>query len=376
MPTQKIVLATTGVVEGIKFPRESLVDAAVAINGDKAPRINLEHDPHYMPLGKVRAAEVMDIGEQAALVGINDDTHSATPTMHEPTGDRIVEVTFPNDGRPFIQHDEGTFKAPLTIAVDSANFDDLGNLRGFLNAPDRGDDEVASSSMVRRSLTPEPLIQFAVSDVVFGGILVWLAFRGEKFLRYTVDETARKMGDAISDKVSEKLKKWLGAYNELRSTDGRAVTSHVIINVEPQINLLTRSHDIDQCTHIGIDSLCRQMELHKDLLADADSATFARTAQEEEWKFLYITTKSGKVITTEECYKATARRREEIAKTIPICLCLEHKTTRGERHYETTAIATKLDERGRFQFKFNTVPNDFEDYELTQVTLLLGEETE
>ena len=373
MPTEKVVIATTNVIGGIRLTRESLVGAAESINGDKAPRLNLEHDPHYVPLGKARAAEVVDLEEESVMAVVNDDTHFASTTMHEPTGNRIVEVTFPNDERPFIQHEKESFKAPITITADSSNFDNLGDFRRFLHAKDKEGDVDATSSMVRRSLTPEPLIQFGVSEAVLTGVLTWLAFRGEKFLRYTIDETARKMGDTISDKLNEKLKKWLGIYNDLRSTDDREVTSHVIINVEPQVHLLTRSHDIDQCTQIGIDSLCRQMELRKDLLEDADSITFARTAKDEEWKFLYITTKSGKVITTGDCYEATVRRRGEIAKRLPICLCLEHKATKEERHYETTAMAIKLDEDGRFQFKFDVVPDDLEEYELTQVTLLLEE---
>ena len=307
---------------------------------------------------------------------VDDRTHFASATIHEPTGNRIIEVTFPNDERPFVQYGGEAFKAPITVTVDGSNFDNHGDFQEFLDTKHKEDDVEATSSMIRRSITPEPLIQFGVSDVVLGGILTWLAFRGEKFLRYTIDETARKMGDAISDKVSEKLKKWLGIYNALRSTDDREVTSHVIINVEPQIHLLTRSQEIEQCTHIGIDSLCRQMELHKDLLEDADSVTLARTAQEEDWELLYITTKSGKVITTEEWYEATVRRQEEIAKTIPICLCLEHKATKEVRHYETTAIATKVDESGRFEMKFNSVPDNFDEYELTEMSLLLGERTE
>ena len=349
---------------------------AESINGDKAPRLNLEHDHHYMPIGKVRAAEVVDLGENAALVVTHDDTHSAT-AIHELTGNRIVEVTFANDERPFVQYEEGAVKALLAIAVDKANFDNLENFQEFLHISDKREGEEATSVMVRRSLTPEPLIQFVISDFTLAAIIgvgAWLGRRGEKFLRYTIDETLRKTGDAISDKLSEKLKKWLGIYNELRATDDREVTSHVIINVEPQIHLLTRCREIGQNTEIGIDSLCRQLELHQDLLESADSITFARTTKDEEWKLLYITTKSGKVITTEDCYQATLRKRESISKTLPVCLCLEHKNTKEERHFETTALVTSLADPGMFRFKFNSFPDDFDEYELTGVSLLLGED--
>ena len=97
MPKQKVVIATTRVIDGIKMTRESLLGAADHINGNKAVRQNLEHDPHYVPLGKVRAAEVIDQDEESQLLVINDDTHVITSSIHEPTGDRIVEITFPND---------------------------------------------------------------------------------------------------------------------------------------------------------------------------------------------------------------------------------------------------------------------------------------
>lgn len=375
MTTQKVVLATTDVIDGIKLTRDSLVIAAEGINGDTAPRVNLEHDSHYAPLGKVRAAEVVDLDDQAALVAIKDETHSATIAIHEPTGNRIVELTFPNDERQFVQQERGAAEASLTIAVDNANFDNFKDLNRFLHTGCKKEDNVSTSMMVRRDLTPEPLIQFGISDVVLIGVLIWSLRRGEKFLRYTIDETARKTGDAISDKLSEKIKKLLGVYDEHRSADTREVTSQIIINVEPQINLLTRCHEIGENTEIGIESLCRQMELHQDLLEGADSVTFARTSKDDEWKFLYATTKSGKVVASEDCYADTLRRREEIARTFPVCLCLEHKLTKEERHFETTALATPLDDQGRFQFRFNSVPDDLEEYELTQVSLMLDKKT-
>lgn len=369
MPAEKVVLATTNVINGVRLTRQSLVDAAEKINGGRAVRQGLEHDPHFVPLGKARLAEVVDLDEESALVLVSDDTHNISRRVHESSRARIVELTFPNDARPFVNYEEGKFQMALTVAVDWANFDNYEDFEEFKNSSDEDSDSEVAQPMLRRSLVPDPLIQFAINYPELTAALTWMAWRGEKFLRYTVDQTLRKAGDAISDKVSEKLKKWISSYNKLRSPHGHNVTSHIVINSEPQVHLLTRSEQVERDTEVGIESLANQMELHQDLVKDADSITFARTTKNEEWKFLYLTTRSGKIIATEECYLETIDKREEIARTIRICICMEHKETRQERHYETTAMVTSTSEDGRIQFKFGSYPSDIDDWEITAISL-------
>ena len=64
-----------------------------------------------------------------------------------------------------------------------------------------------------------------------------------------------------------------------------------------------------------------------------------------------MTTSDGKVIAAEDSYLRTITRREEIARTKPVCVCLKHKVTGEERHHETTAVFTKVDEAGRFEVR-------------------------
>ena len=370
MSAEKVVMATTKRINGIRITREALVEAAEKINGDKAIRQGTEHDDHYAPIGKVRWASVIDLDEESALVVLPDDTHVFTDRIHEPTGIRIVEVTFPNDTRPFVIHEERIFESALTVRVDWTNFDDKENFDKFCETTDEDGDSVVSPPMVRRSLVPDPLIQFAVNYPEIAMALTWVLWRGEKFLRYTVDQTLRKTGDVISERVSEKIKEWIGVYNKTRAPHEQPVTSHMIIKSDPQIHLLTRSQDPEHNTEIGIESLAKQLELYQDLVKDADSVTFARKTRKEEWAFLYATTKSGKIITTERCYLDTLKKREEIAKTFPICICMEHKETKEERHYETTVVIVSLSDDGEMQLKFNSFPADIDEWEITQMSLL------
>ena len=84
MSQDKVILATTEVIDGVMLTRESLVYAAATINGEKAPRQIVDHDPCSIPLGKARAAEVVDIGKTAALLVIPDETHRVATSIHEP----------------------------------------------------------------------------------------------------------------------------------------------------------------------------------------------------------------------------------------------------------------------------------------------------
>ncbi len=374
MVTTTAVMATTEVVDNMRFTRECLVDMAGQINGDKAMPAIVDHDHHFVPVGKVRAAKVIDYEGGSALQAINDETHRVTKSIHEPTGDRIVEVSFPNDERPFSQDSLETSGEAIRISVDWVNFDRHENLSAFLSTVDQ-DDGVATSIVGRRSLEPAPFIQFAISYPELTALLVWVFYRGEKFLRYTVDETLRKVGADISDKLSEKFRGWLGLYNDLRTPDTREVTSDLIIDTEPRIHLLTRGHNVEENTEIGLASLCKQLELRQDLLKDSDSITFARSKKDEEWNFLYATTKSGRVITTEEWHGTTLDRLESIARTKRVCLCLEHKTTKEERHLETTAEFTPTGEQGGYQLKFNSAsPDLLDEWDLINVALQLDHE--
>ena len=132
---------------------------------------------------------------------------------------------------------------------------------------------------------------------------------------------------------------------------------------------MTRSKDTELNTDIGLDSLCEQMETHKDLLASADSVTFARSAREEDWRLRYIETSSGNVIATAECYEETSRVYNVLRGAIPICLSLKHKTTGAERHHKTSAKFTKLDESGRFEMSITPIPTDLGEWELVAVVL-------
>ena len=355
---------------GIRLAPEALAEFANQVEGDRAIRVIPEHDSHYLPLGKIARVSVEDRSQSVVFKTSIDDTHSIHHFQHPQTGARMIEMTFTNDVRPFVRQSFGDEPQTIGARVDRANFQDWEKYEEFrTEAQDPVSGADRTGLMVRRSLTPDPLIQFFIDYPELAIVFAWVLRRGEKFLRYTVDETLRRVGDDIADAVSERIRKAIYVFDRKRADDDRDATSHVVIRLNPEINLLTRSKDTEVDTDIGLASLCEQMETHKDILASAESATFARSTKEEDWRLRYIETSSGNVIATAECYEETSRVYNVLRGAIPIRLCLKHKTTGAERHYKTSAKFTRIGESGRFETSITPIPSDLGEWELVAVVL-------
>ena len=370
MPLTEQVIATTNVIDGIMLTRESLVDMSDQLNGEFALGENVEHDFHYFSLGKVRSARVENVDDRSQLVVITDETRTETTVLHGRTGEQIVSITFPNDNRPFSRRAPDHMGAVIEVSVDPVNFNSLAEYQALFEGEENTDTPVAPKMMVRRSLTPEPLIDFVLNDPILAGLLVWGINQGRKAITYTIDQVQKRVGDELAEALSVRIRHWLAKWNEYRATDDREPTAHVIIYAEPQIHLLTRSHELERNFDIGLESLCRQLDLRNDLLEEADSVTFARREKNQEWTFLYATTKSGSIIASQECHEATLQRVEEIRRTKRICVCLKHKRTGAEWHYETTALFIPTDDPDRCTIRFDSYPEATDDWECYAYALL------
>ena len=153
----------------------------------------------------------------------------------------MIEMTFANDTRPFVRHSFNDEPSTLEAKVDRANFQDWDKYEQFaMGAEDSTSLADRTGLLVRQSLTPEPLIQFFIHYPELAVVLAWVLRRGEKFLRYTVDKTLRKVGDDISDAVSERIRRVINLYDKRRAADDRDTTS------SPCHQVRTRNKSFDQ----------------------------------------------------------------------------------------------------------------------------------
>ena len=271
--------------------------------------MSVNHDPFCLPIGKVKDAWVEPLGsELAAVVRIHIEDDPSIEKLR--SGIELIRLDFEDDPRLFKRLEIKTG----TLAVDQANFNNLQDYSEFAKDVSYVDDEITCSSEIgRRALTPEPLIQFVVSNPEISAALAWILQRLEKFVRYTVDETLRKVADDISDSLSAKLKNILKAYGKRRSNDSRPTVTKIIIPGDTELTLLVKTERSEEFPAMDLKKLTVEMEKYGELLQEADCATFARVGV-NDWEFLYLTTRSGKVIGTLECHKRTLDLLHSIRK--------------------------------------------------------------
>ena len=286
------------------------------LNGKRALPFIVQHDPSCMPLGKVTDAWIEPFGQEHALMA-RFYIESAQAASHVPSSTKLVYLSFQNAPKPFILECKPTEDNSITVVgVDRANFKDTSSRDAFLDAVADIDSHFAFTEVGRHSLVPEPLIEFLLSDELALAIGLWVLRRAELFLRHTIDETLKKVGNTISDDLSTKIKKTLQAYNHHRDADSRPITVKVLIRNDPNLVLLSRVSPAEDFPCINLENLATELKKYRDILLHAEEVTFLRTGP-DGWKFQYLKTRKGEILGTGECYSRTLERLREVNAEVP-----------------------------------------------------------
>ena len=306
-------VASTGIIEqgGIRvmITREAIESIPDQVAGVEAIPLTVDHDPFCLPIGKVEDAWVEPFGKEFAVMARILVEETYTVVTHKRSGVDLVRLDFEDNLKPFIERRyKKTESQQDSVSVDLANFDGPTSYTAFADEVRTIDDTIVCDNGIQRhALIPDPLLQFVLSNPELSAALaigVWALGRVEKFVRYTVDETLRKVADDISDSFSIKMKRISNAYATRRTQDSRATVAQIVIPGSPEVILLVKIEGDEEFPTINLKHLVSEMEGYGDILQEATSATFARTGI-DKWELQYLTTHSGKVIGTSECYERT-----------------------------------------------------------------------
>ena len=307
-------VATTGIVEQggirVRITKEAIKSLPETVAGDQAIPFTVDHDPFCLPIGKVEEAWIEPFGKEYAVMARIHLEDSYSITSHRRTGVGLVRLDFEDNPKPFIgRRYNKTEERQCTLNVDLANFDNPQDYAAFADDVNSIDDTIGCYNGIQRhALIPEPFLQFVVSHPALSTVLSvgggWVIGRATKFITYTVDETLKKVGDEISDSLSMKILDILRAYKNRRTQDNRPSVTEIIIPGNLELTLLVKTEQDEEFPAIELERLVAEMEKYGDLLQDADRATFART-ETNDWEFLYLTTRSGRVIGTAKCHERT-----------------------------------------------------------------------
>ena len=309
-------VATTHPMEqaGVKvcLTKESLESASEQANGERAIPFTVEHDPFCLPIGKTTEAWVEPYGPEYALMARIHIEDKPKCVIHEGSKNELVYLNFEDAPKPFLMKDTNIEDCQIEVMLDLTSFHNKEESDKFLEDLKVIDSEVSLRHGGRFSLGPEPLVQFILSNpdvslaLAIGG---WSLIRVEKFVRYTIDETLRKAADEISDSWSGKLIDFFKAYKNRQSKDDRPTVSQIIVPTDDaHLVLLARIESDEEHPRLNFEKLTAEMSKYVDLLEDAEEVTFARKGT-DGWEFVYLKTKSGKVVGTRECYEKTLQKQ-------------------------------------------------------------------
>lgn len=277
------------------------------VNGEWSLPFGVEHDPFCMPIGKLKKAWVEPFEDEYAAIAciyVEDDEQR---TIHTTSGTELVHLKFEKAPKPFIRQFNNPDQGLMVLGVDSANFKGSQDLAMFKNAVDQIDDSITHVNLGRHSLGPEPLIQIVVANLDICAALTvgcWVLKRVEKFFRYTIDETLKKIADEISESLSAKILQILSVYKNRRMHDERPIVIEVVIPGETDLILLTKIEPHEDFPRINLETLTTEMEKYGDLLQNAAEVTFARTGN-DDWEFQHLKTRTGEVFGSIGCYRRT-----------------------------------------------------------------------
>ena len=289
--------------------REALESITEQVAGEEAIPLTVDHDPFCLPIGKIENAWVEPFGKEYAVMARILFEETYTTAIHKRSGVDFVKLEFEDNLKPFVERGyKKTRDQRDSISVDLANFDGPTGYTAFADEVSTIDDVIICDNGIQRhALIPEPLLQFVLSNPELSAAMTigaWALGRVEKFVRYTVDETLRKLADDISDSLSMKMKSIMKAYMTHKTQDNRATITQIIIPTKPELILLLKTEENEVFPTIHLKNLVMEMERYGDILQEARSATFAWTGI-DEWELQYLTTHSGKVVGTFECYERT-----------------------------------------------------------------------
>ncbi len=317
MKVEVVRAATTHLVEQagakVRLPKTSLESASEQANGERAIPFTVEHDPFCLPIGKITEAWVEPYGPEHALMARIYIEDKPQNVIHEGSKNELVYLNFEDAPKPFLMKDTNIEDCQIGMMVDLTSFPNEGEYDKFLEDLKVIDSEISLRRYGRFSLGPEPLVQFILSNpnvslalAIVGG---WSLIRVEKFIGYTIDETLRKTADEISDSWSRKLIGFFKACKNRQSKDDRPTVSQIIVPTDgAHLVLLARIRSDEEHPRLDFEKLTAEMSKFADLLEDAEEVTFARKGI-DDWEFLHLKTKSGKVVGTRECYEKTLQKQ-------------------------------------------------------------------
>lgn len=298
--SQRIVLSSSHVDKhGCVMTKEALESALKFINGQRKPRLGLDHNKNFPPMGRINNGEVIK-GEDGAYYLIGHQEYFDTiETLTLNSGLELIRESFAGENFPFAEC-EFELKEKVEISYDPVNFESYDKGKEFINDLTKENDlEFEGAEFMRKSEIPDPEIVIRLTEILTIAIGLGL----------------RKIPEKVGEAIGEDLAKF---YKLLSKTIKKSAKNlipknrpiHFVVEIPIDKTLVefivtTRNPDL------AISAF--QAEILKELKPDIETSIKSFKAEKIQfhlnqennntWEINYILTKDGKVIGTKNSFK-------------------------------------------------------------------------
>ena len=299
----------------IRFSEETLEDQQKQINEEAHIPFGFDHNPILMPIGRTDSAWLERTNGTISLM-VNFFVHLDVDAQpHPKSGTKIANLQLGKSSRGFVSNRQDGTDDGVVISVDPSDFENSESWDAFVRKMTSDDRTVRVREYARNAVDPDGLILITLG--------AWAVLRLEKFARHVIDETLRKVGDRVSDKLSTLILDTMGVFEQ---TAAKKIEKYHVVMIFPgrpelvlvserQVGKLSDVVDELESTEIG-----DVLATYGDMFAEAQEITLIRE-HKSGWAFQHIKTVDGNIIGDWECYQVSIRRwaqSKELRGGIPV----------------------------------------------------------
>lgn len=299
-----------------RLSKEMLEELVNNINNEKyAIRMGIEHDSSIMPIGKILSGKMLELEDGEYAVEIEQEIFEKLGT-HTDSLNKIWYITGSySDTRPFA--DAQIEKVDnIKVSIDPINFSQMGyeKLWNFYEQECQIDVECS----MRKAVIPIPEI---VITLMSGTFAVMVGKKIAEKMSEQVAEDVVKIYDLIKKVVIETLK--------YIKKDNRPVTYLVRESGESFLLELAVITEKPECLFEALSSekICQiENEIDdfiKNFDVEIDKIQCLYDKESGKWEINYVSTKDGKVIGSEKCYKKTVELSKRMGTGLSIGMNVE-----------------------------------------------------
>ena len=292
----------------IRFSEETLEDQRKQINKEAHLPFGFDHNPILMPIGRTDSAW-LERAEDAISLMVKFVVHlDVDAERHPKSGTNIANLKLGKSDRGFVSNRQSGADGGVVISVDPSDFESSDSWDTFVQKMASEDRTVKVREYARNSVDPDGLVLITLG--------AWAVLRLEKFARHIVDETLRKVGDRVSDKLSNWIIDAIGVFEQTASKEMEKYHVVIIFPGRPEL-VLVSERLVGEVGDVvdGLDSteIAGVLARYGDIFSDAQEITLIRE-QRGGWTFQHIKTVDGNIVGDWECYQASISRWAQLRK--------------------------------------------------------------